>query len=277
MHVLVDGKNLLYRTVFAARGKREDRFVTVCKQLYYYYMEVPATEIHVFWDSARTDLWRTQLYSDYKEGRREIPDDIRDDLARCQSLCQEAWRYMGVKQYLRDAMEADDLIYAFCHFYNGDDIVIFSSDKDLYQIPYYFDSIQLYDTGDKRIIERPNINPIRIKCLQGDVSDNIDGYHGVGKIKSPQIAESNNAISEFLEKRGDDRFMRNLQLIDLALCPHLMDNIRYVIECSRIPPEFNKEKLKSILYSKHNIRGIDPIYKRILLQFSKLDRSDNGR
>jgi 5'-3' exonuclease len=180
---------------------------------------------------------------------------------------------MGIKQYVRDAMEADDLIYAFCHFYNGDEITIFSSDKDLYQIPYYFDSVSLYDTGDKKIIDRPKINPVRIKCLQGDSSDNIDGYHGVGKIKSPKLAGDNKLIAEFLESKGDEQFSRNLRLIDLALCPYILDNIRYIIAHSNKPPIFDREALKDILYSKHNIRGIDSVYRRMLLQFSKLDRS----
>ena len=98
-----------------------------------------------------------------------------------------------------DVYEADDLIYYNTQILSKDEWIICSIDKDMRQIAgIHFDYYQQkkYDEdgneykvrkGFNYVSELQAENLIFEMLLTGDVSDNIKGIHGIGKVKANKI------------------------------------------------------------------------------------------
>ncbi|MBD3407199.1 MAG: hypothetical protein GF411_13855 [Candidatus Lokiarchaeota archaeon] len=277
MHLLIDGKNILYRALFAAENdseftnKKSDKFAAISRFMHYYYDKVRPKHTHVFWDAPKKDLWRRSIHALYKDGRnpgaRGI--DIESELVKYQEIASEVWSAMGIRQYYRASMEADDLIFAFCHHIRSTPIVIVSSDSDLVQIMYYHNNVDILSPQTKKFVDKPTLDPVSIKCLQGDKTDNIKGYDGIGKVKSKRLVESPDKLFEFLQANGDNIYRRNRRIIDLSLCPFTLDNILYIMKIlSTEKPQFDSDKLKELLHEKYKMRGMVVEYPKTILPFS---------
>lgn len=283
---------MLYRAMFVARSdvrfrsKGHHPVNIVLHYASYYLNQFRPNEIHLFWDTPRSTVWRKEILSEYKENR----DGSRDGEDTSQSLNDLAestmvlFRQLGVKQYYRSGMEADDLIYAFCKLNLGSKMLIISGDSDLKQIPYAYRNIDLHNPLAKRDIEPiPEFNPIIIKALMGDKTDNICGYDGIGKVRSRKLASDYGELTKFFEsekavvksdnekiKVGDQRFKENLKIIDLSLCPELVDNLVYIAERQSKPSKFNLEEVRAVI-SKYKMRGVTADLDRYVMPFKILD------
>lgn len=269
MILLIDGRNLLYRATYASHNGNCDTFLLICRMLFTYYNMFRPISIHVFWDS--NSIWRSKLLPSYKAHRDR---NISEEIQKYENISSDVWSYMGIRQYKLDKMEADDLIFTFCYVNMGEDIMIISSDNDMLQIPFYFDNVKLYNSHLKKIVPRPEFNPIDIKCLTGDKSDNIDGYHGIGKIKSRKIVENRSGISSLLESKDPKIYKLNRALIDLAVCPYILTNIMYIISSMNTEININEEKVKYLLYNKYKIRGMMAEYTKIVMPI--IQEMENG-
>lgn len=273
MHLLIDGKNLLYRSLYASYNNGSDhidRFVVISRFLHTYYTITNPHHVHVFWDAPGSTVWRKKLYPEYKDGRIPHDNRIGNDLKLYQKICISVWKYMGIRQYFQPAMEADDLIYAFCHHNRRSQCIIASSDKDLLQIPYYNDNTSLLDPQTRKIVPRPIVNPIDTKCLGGDKSDNINGYYRIGKVKSKAISQDNIKMKLLLEDKGDEIYRLNRALIDLSLCPYVLKNILYIINASGIASVFDKDRLKELFYDKYKLKGMVREFTKTILPFCSI-------
>ena len=268
MYLLIDGKNLLYRGIYASLNtKTKDHFVAISRMVYSYFHNLDAKSVHIFWDDHKENLWRRDIQSDYKEADcRDKSKEVEEKLVRYQAICEEVWQNMNIKQYKKDRMEADDLIFAFCYTVPGTKIVV-SNDGDMLQLPYRFEDVQVYNPSKKCICDRPKYDPVSYKCLDGDVSDNISGYHGIGPKKAMKHIANSKSLWELLSERGPETYERNRRLIDLSLCPHLSENIIYVLEKINQETKFDKKMLVELLYNKHKIKGIMTEYKTIISPF----------
>jgi 5'-3' exonuclease len=264
-HLLIDGKNLLYRALYASYNGTTDQFVVISRCIHGYYDLFPAQNIHVFWDAK--PLWRDKIYPEYKKGRVPHNARIDADIAKYQPIAMEIWSKMNTRQYRRDKMEADDLIYAFCHHFKQDKIIIASSDGDMTQISFYHDNVQVYNPLEKKIVDRPTINPVDIKCLDGDKSDNIIGYTNIGEVKSRLIAEDYTKLSKLLAESAD-KYKFNRSLIDLAMCPYLLTNVLYILSVMKDKPVFEKETIRQ-LCEKYKIRGMVGEFSKVILPFGR--------
>jgi len=217
-HLLVDGKNILYRAIFATKDSPVEVFF---RMIVSNMQKAEADYCHVFWDCPRNETWRRKMVPTYKATRDDKQKDptIGETIGICHQALVEAVPLLGMYQYKVNELEADDLIYAFVSTYHPTETVILSSDSDLIQLPYrYYSTRQLNPDPSKGFIERPTINPVHQKCLIGDKGDNIIGYHGIGPVKSEKLLASHKTFMEFFAK---DRttFLLNLTLVDLSLCP----------------------------------------------------------
>ena len=300
-HLLIDAKNMLYRAVYVAAydkafQKSGHHNVNIVLHFLSDFMnKFKPEQVHIFWDSPRNNTWRKEIEPTYKDGRggnSKISDsDLGDSINNLTEVCTFLFRNMGIKQYYRDNMEADDLIYAFCKINSPDDIAIASSDTDLLQIPYRYPNVKVHShlSKEKLLFEEvPEVDPVILKCFVGDKSDNLPGYYRVGPVKAKVLTEdieerdkffkSDKAVAKVdgeIKRVGVDRFKKNLLMIDLSLCPHLLDNMMHVSRRQFKPIKFDLKAIRELI-SKYKLRGVTADISRYIAPFKKLVRDSNA-
>lgn len=262
MILMIDGKNCLYRAVFARQriASKEHTAVLILRLINQWIQKFNPTSIYCFWDAPKRDVWRMKHHGGYKD--REHNDrlygaDIKEEMASIEGIVRELLGHLGVYQFHRKEMEADDLIYAACKVHFPNPITVVSSDSDLTQLKYYMPNVDVFNAIKNELVVRPEINPVWQKALIGDKSDVIDGYDGIGPVKSTAILETVDKLAGFIEK--DERlFLRNLLLIDLSLCPALLANQMYVLRVVKKGTDFNKRGVIDMIdrYKLSGLRGI---------------------
>ena len=294
-HLLIDAKNMLYRAVYVATCDKQFKesghhsVNIVLHSLFKYLNKFKPEQIHIFWDSPRDNTWRKEIDPCYKDGRggsKKVSDsDVSNYLNNLTEVCTFMFRNMGINQYYRDNMEADDLIYAFCKVNTESNIVIVSSDTDLKQISYRFPNVKIHShlSKSKALFEQtPTLDPVIEKCFVGDKSDNIFGYYNIGPKKARLLVEDVQARHNFFESDkarakvgedihhvGDTRFKRIMLLIDLSLCPHLLDNMMHILKRQFKPIKFDLEAIRDLI-SKYKLRGVTADISRYVAPFKRL-------
>ncbi len=150
----------------------------------------------IFTNDTPAPTWRHKEKDDYKAGRAEIEPAMISQLPLIKEWCK-----LVTPNYLElDGWEADDLIYTVCSQFLGnfgqttkaEQILIFSSDRDLLQLLVYPEVVFLQSNPFKKIIqelggeefkEKYILEPIQwldYKALVGDNSDNLQGIPGIG-------------------------------------------------------------------------------------------------
>ena len=148
-------------------------------------------KVVVMWDAENSSSVRKGIYPQYKGNRKSSMNEYQLE----SYLTQNA----RIKQYLEEVFirqvemvnnEADDLIAYYCQKAVDEEIIIFSSDKDLTQLIsdkvtiYSPNSKQYFKKGDLITINKvqiPHYNVLTCKILTGDNSDNISGIEGLGE------------------------------------------------------------------------------------------------
>jgi DNA polymerase-1 len=259
--VLVDSKNILYRAIFAAKTSGGDPAVIFLRILNKYRKMFNPKRWCLFWDVKKKGLWRTDIFPEYKSGRPPAPPELK----KCQAMLAKICHKMGFTQFIKKANEADDLIYAFVLANPDKKVVIISSDEDVTQISYNYSNVDICNPGKKEIIEVPEYDPVVVKSLMGDKSDNIEGFRGVAKLTAQKILRTD-ILDEFLEKRnGRELFERNMLIISLANNPHLEDNIEFV-KSKEINNTFDFKGLISLV-EKYKLRELKSNLNSVVLPF----------
>ena len=165
------------------------------------------THLAVIFDKSEK-TFRTQMYDQYKAHRPPPPDDLIPQFP----LVREATRAFGVPALELEGYEADDLIatYARQAAAGGAQVVIVSSDKDLYQLVN--EQICLLDpVKDKKIcraevIEKFGLGPehvVDIQALAGDSVDNVPGAPGIGIKTAAQLLAEYGDLDTLLARAGE--------------------------------------------------------------------------
>lgn len=143
----------------------------------------PSHVICVFDSHAKS--WRHQLLSDYKLGRKPIPEELKAYLPQI----QDAFYEMGIESLITDHDEADDLIATLASKVTKRQqrCVIVSTDKGFYQLLNAYTTIYDYFQSlhmDNRFIEQKsalNIDQMTdYWAITGISSSHIKGVEGVG-------------------------------------------------------------------------------------------------
>jgi DNA polymerase-1 len=293
-HMLIDGKNAIYRAIFAGyydqafRKTGYDYFVILLRFVSNYVTLFKPDSVHIFWDGPRDNIWRRDLapaYKDHRESKyKELDIDIKKEVRKQTGLALAVFSRLNCRQYYKPSMEADDLIYSFCVTNGDSNAIIVSSDQDFRQITQKMEHVSLYNPLAKtqQVENRPTDDIVTIKALMGDKSDNINGYYNIGPKRSLALALDRKARYDFLasdkavtmvdgelEHVGDSIFKRNRRIIDLSWCPHLWENCEYVEYKQRSPIEFDKQKVEEIA-RKYRIRGLLADLKRYAKHFEAM-------
>ena len=195
--VLVDGNNLLFRSYYATAYtgnimRNRDGFPT--NGLYGFVNminKIVAEEnpkyMMVAFDIGKT--FRHEKYKDYKEGRRETPEDLKVQFP----IAKKILTAMGIKYLECEGYEADDIIGTISSWCDKDpeyEALIVSSDKDLLQLISDETVVKLLKPKDYIMMDKATfiqtygfepIKMIDLKALMGDASDNIPGVKGIGE------------------------------------------------------------------------------------------------
>ncbi|TGN14149.1 DNA polymerase I [Leptospira ilyithenensis] len=165
-----------------------------------------------------TRLHRNDMYEAYKAQRKPMPEDLRPQLKEIYKMIET----LEFPMYKMDGIEADDIIGSLCKKFakDFDEIVILSSDKDLYQV---LDKNILMLRGKKGVSEFEKIDPKWVKenigitreqvtdymGILGDASDNIPGIKGIGDKGAKTLIQEYGSLEE-IYKNLDNIKNKNL-------------------------------------------------------------------
>lgn len=214
--VLIDGQNILYRTLVIQTYdgyNRQVAFENVCKNFLRQMVigddwESPYTQLMVVWDGLGTDPCRVKMHPEYKktESRSSFTPEQREILFAAKDWLRRFLRYTCVDQagFLKGQPgEADDVVAHVVKSMSRKDVRIelYSSDKDFYQL---FDINENYRQTipdarkpevltPEKVRARTKVSPgvyIAVKCFRGDASDNIPGIRGIGEKTTLQLVQA---------------------------------------------------------------------------------------
>ena len=197
--LLIDGHYYVYRSFFAIRDLKNKRgeptnaiygFVKTVRRMV---KDLKPDLGAVIWDMGIPKR-RTDLQPAYKEQRAAMPDDMRPQLTFIQNLVP----MLGFASLGLPDTEADDLMasYAVDARARGDEVVLATNDKDLFQLVN--EHVRVYSTnkadlaspkdafallGAESVMKKWGVTPpliAEVLSLIGDSVDNIPGVDGLG-------------------------------------------------------------------------------------------------
>ena len=195
--LLIDGNSLAYRAFFALPTDLATAAGQVTNAVYgFTQMLLKAMEDHrpdqiIATFDRPEPTFRHEMVADYKAGRAETPDILRQQMG----LVRQVMESLHVPMVELAGYEADDLIATLATQWadRGDDVIILSGDRDTYQlvedphirVMYPKRGVTEYaDYDEAGILERTGVTPAnypQYAALRGDPSDNLPGVPGVGE------------------------------------------------------------------------------------------------
>ncbi len=133
----------------------------------------------------RGPTFRHEIYPEYKADRPAMPNELAEQFAPIKSFLNA----YNIPVLEVEAYEADDIIAAVARRAAGEglDVVIVTSDKDMYQLvdsqTVILEAKSGKEFGPNEVREKFGVAPKAIRdllALAGDSSDNIPGVPGVG-------------------------------------------------------------------------------------------------
>ena len=132
--ILIDGNSLINRAFFALpplnnpKGEPVHAVYGFCNMLVKAITDYKPTHIAVAFD-LHAPTFRHKMYSEYKAGRRKMPDDLRVQVP----MLKEMLKLMGIKILEKETYEADDIIGTMAKRY-GVMTYILTGDRDSFQL-----------------------------------------------------------------------------------------------------------------------------------------------
>src|SRR3954462_3849367 len=253
---LIDGNSLAYRAFFAlpesiatADGRPTNAIFGFASMMVKLLVDHHPQAVIVAWDAGLSG--REATYTEYKAGRRELPDLLREQWPHLMPLA-EAFGFRNIKV---EGWEADDVIATLTKRATdaGIPVMVVSGDRDVYQL--VSDTVRVMTTSrgitDTKIydpagvVERYGVPPELVPDLiglKGDTSDNIPGVPGIGdKTAAPllqQFGSLENVLASVDEISGAKRKQNLTEHADDARISKQLATLKYDIE---IPIDVSNE------------------------------------
>ena len=215
--LLIDGHYYVYRSFFAirelsnSRGEPTNAIYGFIKTVRKMVKDVQPDLGAVIWDVGMPKR-RVELQPAYKQQRTEMPDLMKPQL----TFIQEIVPLLGFASLGVDETEADDLIasYACAARRRGDEVVLATNDKDLFQL--VDDKVKVYSTakadlsspkdpfallGPDAVRKKWGVGPEQIGdvlSLIGDHVDNIPGVAGLGPKSAASLIGDHGSLDAIL-------------------------------------------------------------------------------
>jgi DNA polymerase-1 len=215
--LLIDGPYYVYRSFFAiqkltnARGEPVNAIFGFVKTIRKMLKDLKPDGAAVFWDQGLPKR-RTELQPAYKATRPEMPEDMRPQFGAIRNLVP----MLGLANVTVPDTEADDLMASYTRAARerGDEVILATNDKDLYQL---VDSCtRIYSTtksdladpkdgfallGGDKVREKWGVAANRIGdvlALIGDTVDNIPGVEGLGPKTGAALINEHGSLDALL-------------------------------------------------------------------------------
>jgi DNA polymerase-1 len=209
---LVDGNNLAYRAFFAlpeelqtTDGQPTNALLGFTNMLFKLLADYRPHGVAVAWDTRPTH--RTELAETYKEGRRPMPDLLREQFPHFRPIV-EAFGYQNLEF---EGWEADDVIATLATRADeaGISTCVVSTDRDAFQLCSENVSLMMTPRGvadvhvytPERVELRYGVRPDQVPDfigLKGDTSDNIPGIPGIGDKTAGQLIAQYGSLEEVI-------------------------------------------------------------------------------
>jgi DNA polymerase-1 len=215
--LLIDGHYYVYRSFFAirelsnSRGEPTNAIYGFIKTVRRMVKDLKPDLAAVMWDMGMPQR-RVALQPAYKQQRAEMPDLMRPQLTFIQNIVP----MMGFASIGVPDTEADDLMgtYAVAAHARGDEVVLATNDKDLFQLVN--DGVKVYTTnkadlatpsdtfallGREAVLKKWGVEPQQIGdvlALIGDTVDNIPGVDGVGTKTAATLLNAHGSLDAML-------------------------------------------------------------------------------
>ena len=185
---------------------------------------------------------------------------------------------LGIKNIFPGRLEADDVISWLTENIEGKKVII-SVDRDFIQLVKsdvcYYNPIKKVLINIDNFVEHFDLTPkeyLYFKAIVGDVSDNIPGVEGFGKVRGHKLAKSFCENDENVIAPYREQVETNLKLMDLAY------GIRQYPEESAL----YKEQLESLSKTSTQFETFKEIcteneFNSILNKFNDWQRSFNQK
>lgn len=194
--VLIDGNSLLNRAFYAMSvfttkdGLPTNGIFGFVKLLFKIAADEKPRYLAVAFD-VHAPTFRHKMYDGYKATRKPMPEELRVQVP----VLKDLLRAMNVCMVEKEGYEADDLIGTLSKKFENVQSLIYTGDRDSYQLIDERVSVCFTKRGVSDLERLTNENfaahegivprqVIELKSLMGDSSDNIPGVKGVG----PKIA-----------------------------------------------------------------------------------------
>jgi DNA polymerase-1 len=202
---LIDGPSLVYRAFYAlpesiatSTGEPTNAIFGFASMLVKIVTDHGVQPTMVAWDAGSSG--RTELFAEYKAGRRSRPDLLKMQWPAMEPLV-EAFGYRNVKL---EGYEADDVIASLSEQArnSGVPVTIVTGDRDVFQLideqglvlvmatARGITETKLYD--HRAVMDRYGLPPELIPDfygLKGDTSDNIPGIPGIGEKTASELIQ----------------------------------------------------------------------------------------
>lgn len=189
---IVDASSYLYSSYFAIRNMTNDKGESTnalfgfIRSMIKLRKDFNPTHLIAVFDGPNNAKARTAIYPAYKAHRKATPPDLRYQIERAQTFCQQ----MGIPMLALPEVEADDVMGSIALFVQhlGTHIYLCSGDKDLCQLVN--EQISILNTskdnliiGPKEVEQIHGVPPqliVDYLSIVGDASDNVPGLPGLG-------------------------------------------------------------------------------------------------
>jgi DNA polymerase-1 len=216
---LIDGPSLVYRAFYAlpesiatSTGEPTNAIFGFASMLVKIVTDHGVQTTIVAWDAGSSG--RTELFADYKAGRRSRPDLLKAQWSAMEPLVA-AFGYRNVKV---DGFEADDVIASLAEQARtaGVPVTIVTGDRDVFQLIDEQGLVQVMATArgitetklydHQAVVDRYGLPPALIPDfygLKGDTSDNIPGIPGIGEKTASELIQRYGSLEGVLSHVRD--------------------------------------------------------------------------
>lgn len=168
--------------------------------------------------------FRYELYPEYKANRNQ------KELTEEEVLYWEEFKKQKrlIVSMLKDKIpckfvyhkdvEGDDMVYHVVKNLlprENCEITIISSDTDYIQVLSELDNVKLWTPVKQHYREPTDYDYVAWKAMVGDVSDNIKGVKGIGKVRAEKILKSGSLDSSLQDESFKSQFYQSYSLIRL--------------------------------------------------------------
>lgn len=221
--LIIDAMNLI-RRIYAVQEKQQKdpqavlsmTTSTACNALNKLINQHRPTHIICVFDS-HAKSWRHDLYSQYKQGRKPIPEALKAHL----DTIQDSFFEMGVESLVTETDEADDLIATLSTKMaeRGQKSIIVSTDKGFYQLldkqTLIYDYFQNSYTDAGRVLNKMSLSVDKLTdywAITGISSSAIKGVEGVGDKGALALLSEYPSLQAMLESEDNDKDKRLMKV-----------------------------------------------------------------